>query len=121
MAVALDTPLFCCSSIISQALRAAIVAAELPLRGKLRAKATIFSIDQLILEVLYQCLQTLLRDYTIKVSGPELPRARRVGKTVVPDRACSVGCLPPTSNPAARAARAAPTPTHFVHGRRFAP
>ena len=53
-------------SIISQALRAAIVAAELPLRGKLRAEATILSIDQRILEVLYQCLQTLLRDYIIK-------------------------------------------------------
>jgi len=38
MAVAtVDTLLFCYSSIISQALRAAIVAAELPLRGKLRA------------------------------------------------------------------------------------
>ena len=44
--------LFCCTSIISQALRAAIVAAELPLRGKLRAEATIFFIDQRILEVM---------------------------------------------------------------------
>ena len=37
-----------------------MVAAELPLRGKLRAEATIFSTDQVILEVVYQCLQTLL-------------------------------------------------------------
>ena len=28
-----------------------------------------------------------------------------MGKTIVPDRACSAGCLLPTSNPAARAAR----------------
>ena len=54
----LHTSLFCCPSIFAQALRAAIVAAELPLRGKLRAEATIFSIDQRILEVLYQYLQT---------------------------------------------------------------
>ena len=54
----LHTSLFCAPSIISQALRAAMVAAELPLRGKLRAEATIFSTDPLILEVLYQCLQT---------------------------------------------------------------
>ena len=50
--------LFCCPSIISQALCAAMVATELPLHGKLRVEATIFSIDQCILEVLYQCLQT---------------------------------------------------------------
>ena len=36
------TFLFCCPSIISQALRAAMVAAEVPLRGKLRAEATHF-------------------------------------------------------------------------------
>ena len=54
----LDSSLFCCPSITAQALRAAIVAAELPLRGKLRAEATIFSMDPLIPEVLYQCLQT---------------------------------------------------------------
>ena len=51
MTVAVDTSLFCCPSIISQALRAAIVAAELPLRGKLRAKATLFSTDPFFLEV----------------------------------------------------------------------
>ena len=55
----LHTSLFCVPSIISQALRAAMVAAELPLRGKLRAEATTFSIDQRILEVLYQCLRAL--------------------------------------------------------------
>ena len=44
--------LFCYLSIISQALRAAIVAAELPLRGKLRAEATTVFIDQRILEVI---------------------------------------------------------------------
>ena len=54
----LDSSLLCCPSIISQALRAAMVAAELPLRGKLRAEATKLSMDPLILEVLYQCLQT---------------------------------------------------------------
>ena len=37
---------------ISQALRAAIVVAELPLRGKLRAEATTVFIDQRILEVM---------------------------------------------------------------------
>jgi len=37
---------------ISQALRAAIVAAELPLRGKHRAEATTVFIDQRILEVM---------------------------------------------------------------------
>jgi len=42
--------LFCCPSSISQALRAAIVAAELPLCGKLRAEATTVFIDQRILE-----------------------------------------------------------------------
>ena len=59
-------PCFAGPSTTAQALRAAIVAAELPLRGKLRAEATTFSIDECILEVLYQCLQTLLRDYIIK-------------------------------------------------------
>jgi len=54
-----DSSLFCCPSIFAQALRAAIVAAELPLRGKLRAEATTFFIDQRILEVVYQCLQAL--------------------------------------------------------------
>jgi len=44
MAVALGTSLFCCLSIIPQALRGAIVAAELPHRGKLRAEATLFSL-----------------------------------------------------------------------------
>ena len=67
MAVAtVDTPLFCCPSIISQALRAAIVAAELPLRGKLRAGATTFSIDQRILEVICRCFRALL------IQGPIL-------------------------------------------------
>ena len=33
-----------------------------------------------------------------------------MGKTGRADRACSAGCVRPTSNPAARAARAAPTP-----------
>ena len=56
----LDSSLFCCPSIFAQALRAAIVAAELPLRGKLLAEATIFSTDPFFLEVVYQCLQTLL-------------------------------------------------------------
>ena len=46
-------------------------------------------------------------------SGPELPRARRMGKSGRADRACSAGCLLPTSNPAARAARAVPRPTNF--------
>ena len=46
--------------------------------------------------------------------GPELPRARRMGKSGRADRACSAGCLLPTSNPAARAARAVPTPTRIV-------
>ena len=45
------TSLFCCPSIFARALRAAIVAAELPLRGKLRAEATTFFIDQRILAV----------------------------------------------------------------------
>ena len=44
---------------------------------------------------------------------PELPRARRVGKTGRADRACSAGCVCPTSNPAARAARAVARPTNF--------
>ena len=56
----LQTSLFCCPSITAQALRAAMVAAELPLRSKLRADATIFSTDPLFLEMVYQCLQTLL-------------------------------------------------------------
>ena len=50
---------------------------------------------------------------------PELPRAQPMGKTVRADRACSAGCVAATSNPAARAARAVPTPTYFVHLRRF--
>ena len=41
----LDSSLFCCPSITAQSLRAAVVAAELPLRGKLRAEATYFFID----------------------------------------------------------------------------
>ena len=45
--------------IISIALRAAIVAAELPLRGKLRAEATTFFITQRTVEVIYQCLRAL--------------------------------------------------------------
>ena len=43
----------------------------------------------------------------------ELPRARRMGKTGEANRACSAGCVCPTSNPAARAARAVPRPTNF--------
>ena len=43
----------------------------------------------------------------------ELPRAQPMGKTVRADRACSARCLLPTSNPAARAARAVPRPTNF--------
>ena len=46
----------------------------------------------------------------------ELPRAQPMGKTVVPDRACSVGCVAATSNPAARAARASPRPTALRAG-----
>jgi len=55
------------------------------------------------------------------VSKPESPHARRVGKTGRADRACSAECSPPTSNPAARATRAALTPTHFVLFGAFAP
>ena len=109
----LGSSLLCCPSTTAQALRAAMVAAELPLRGKLRTEATIFSTDPLILEVFYQCLQALFVQDLSYPGGPELPRARRMGKTVVPDRACSARCLPPTSNPAARAARAVPRPTNF--------
>ena len=47
----LHTSLFCAPSIISQALRAAMVAAEVPLRGKLRAEATTSSTHALILQV----------------------------------------------------------------------
>ena len=47
----LHTSLFCAPSIISQALRAAMVAAEVPLRGKLRAEATTFSTHPLVLQV----------------------------------------------------------------------
>ena len=57
--VTVDTSLFRCPSIISRALRAAIVVAELPLRGKLRAEATTFFIDQRILEVIYRCFRAL--------------------------------------------------------------
>ena len=94
------------------------MAAELPLRGKLRAEATFFFIDQRILEVGYQCFCAL--PTACKCSRlfnpvtPELPRARRVGKTVESDRICSAGCVCPTSNPAARAARTRPTPTRIV-------
>ena len=49
-----------------------MVAAELPLRGKLRAEATIFSTYECILEVLCQCLQTLLGDYIIKGWRPRI-------------------------------------------------
>ena len=48
----LGSSLFCCPSIFAQALRAAIVAAELSLRGKPRADATTVFIDQCILEVM---------------------------------------------------------------------
>jgi len=48
LAVSLDQR----SKIFAQALRAAIVAAELPLRGKLFAEATTVYIDQRILEVM---------------------------------------------------------------------
>ena len=44
--------LFCCPSIFAQTLRAAIVAAELPLCGKLRAEAINVFIDQRIVEVI---------------------------------------------------------------------
>ena len=55
----LGSSLLCFPSITAQALRAAMVAAELPLRGKLRAEATIFSTDPFFLEVVYQCLHAL--------------------------------------------------------------
>ena len=44
----------------------------------------------------------------------ELARAQRVGHPIYTNHACSAGCLPPTSNPAACTARAAPTPTNYV-------
>ena len=57
----LHTSLFCAPSIISQALRAAMVAAEVPLRGKLRAEATTFPPPTLSsCKCLYQCLDALL-------------------------------------------------------------
>ena len=49
-----------------------MVAAELPLRGKPRAEATIFSTYECILEVLCKCLQTLLRDYIINSWRPRI-------------------------------------------------
>ena len=56
----LDSSLLCAPSIISQALRAAMVAAELPLRGKLRAEATTFSPTHSSFKCLYECLHALL-------------------------------------------------------------
>ena len=91
-----------------------MVAAELPLRGKLRAEATTFPPTHSSCKCLYECLQALLyRDLSYPVT-PELPRAQPMGKTGRADRACSAGCVCPTSNPAARAARAVPTPTRIV-------
>ena len=61
------------------------MAAELPLRGKLRAEAKTFSIDERTLKVIYRCFCAL--STTCKSSRlfnpvtPELPRARRMGKT----------------------------------------
>ena len=56
----LDSSLLCAPSIISQALRAAMVAAEVPLRGKLRAEATHFPPTHWSCKCLYECLQALL-------------------------------------------------------------
>ena len=109
----LQTSLFCCPSITAQALRAAMVAAELPLRGKLRAEATIFSTDECILEVLYECLQTLLRDYIIKGCHARIAPCSTHGQNCRRLLRRSAGCLLPTSNPAARAARAVPRPTNI--------
>ena len=55
----LHTSLFCAPSIISQAPRAAMVAAEVPLRGKLRAEATHFPPTHSFCNCLYHCLQEL--------------------------------------------------------------
>ena len=56
----LDSSLLCAPSIISQALHAAMVAAEVPLRGKLRAEVTIFSTHPLLLEVVYHAYKHCL-------------------------------------------------------------
>ena len=94
-------------SIFAQALRAAIVPAELPLRGKLRAKATILIIQQRILEVVYQCLQAPF------VQGLILCYQTRIGPCSARGQNFTPGCVCPTSNPAVRAARAVPRPTNF--------
>ena len=43
-----------------------MVAAEVPLRGKVRTEATTFPPTHSSSKCLYECLQTLLRDYIIK-------------------------------------------------------
>ena len=109
----LRTSLFCCPSIFAQALRAAIVAAELPLRGKLRAEAITFLIDQRILEVIYQCLRALFIQGLILCWRPRIAPCSTRGQNCRANRACSAGCVAATSNPSARAARAVPRPTNY--------
>ena len=50
-----------------------MVAAELPLRGKLRAEATAFFIDQRILEVVYQLLHTACTGLNLILTAPNCP------------------------------------------------
>ena len=81
--------LLCCPSITSPALRAAMVAAELPLRGKLRAEATIFSTDPFFLELVYEWLQTLL------VQGLILSCRARIAPCSTHGQNCVTIIIPP--------------------------
>ena len=118
------TSLFYCPSIIAQALRAAIVAAELPLRGKLRAQAKTFFIDQRILEVIYQCLRALFIHGSILCWRPRIDPCSAHGASYIfkPRVFCWVRVFDLESG-GARCARRARRPYTHAHRtlRRFAP
>ena len=75
------TSLFCAPSIISQALRAEMVAAEVPLRGKLRTEATTFPPTHSSCKCLYECLQTLLVQGLILCCRPRIAPCSAHGQT----------------------------------------
>ena len=87
-----------------------MVAAEVPLRGKIRAEVTLFSIDQRILEVFYRCLQTPFVQGLILCWRPRIApcSTRGTSDTCRP----RVFCWVLTSDLESGGARCARRPTH---------
>ena len=91
-----------------------MVAAEVPLRGKLRAEATTFSTYPLVLQVPLRVLASTVVQGLILCCHARIAPCSTRGTSDMRKLQYSAGCVAATSNPAARAARAVPTPTRIV-------